>query len=289
MKKIILSLAIVGVVGTVAIGGTIAYFSDTETSTGNTFTAGTVDISVDSEDPWESTGQYSFGNLEPSDSEDINVTLSNTGSNDVVVWKKVKVSTETGNLSTQFVYSMKIGGNDNIKKDWDVKVSDVNDLWIPIGRINAGESLTVDQNYYFDEAADNTYQGTSMTIDITFYADQINAPGPAHTTRGVVLENKNTVGEWEPIIADGIWGILTFDGSNNFIVKGWGLTGASYRAVYYNGSTETNIGSGDTSVVGGEVTITGNYDFSSNVDAKYWLRDAGWNNVNTLWESNLVN
>ncbi len=44
MKKIILSLAIVGIVGAVAIGGTIAYFSDTETSTGNTFTAGTLDL-----------------------------------------------------------------------------------------------------------------------------------------------------------------------------------------------------------------------------------------------------
>jgi predicted ribosomally synthesized peptide with SipW-like signal peptide len=46
-SKIILSLLVIGVVSAVAIGGTVAYFSDTETSTGNTFTAGTLDLNVD--------------------------------------------------------------------------------------------------------------------------------------------------------------------------------------------------------------------------------------------------
>jgi len=47
MKKIILSLAIIGAASAIAVGGTIAYFSDTETSTGNTFTAGSLDLIVD--------------------------------------------------------------------------------------------------------------------------------------------------------------------------------------------------------------------------------------------------
>jgi predicted ribosomally synthesized peptide with SipW-like signal peptide len=47
-KKIILSLSVIGAVAAIAIGGTIAYFSDTETSTGNTFTAGTIDLTVSS-------------------------------------------------------------------------------------------------------------------------------------------------------------------------------------------------------------------------------------------------
>lgn len=46
-KKIILSLAVIGVVAAIAVGGTVAYFSDTETSTGNTFTAGSIDLKVD--------------------------------------------------------------------------------------------------------------------------------------------------------------------------------------------------------------------------------------------------
>ena len=48
-KKILISLAVIGVVAAIAIGGTIAYFSDTETSTGNTFTAGAIDLKIDNE------------------------------------------------------------------------------------------------------------------------------------------------------------------------------------------------------------------------------------------------
>jgi predicted ribosomally synthesized peptide with SipW-like signal peptide len=44
MKKIIFSLAIIAAAAAVVIGGTIAYFSDTETSTGNTFSAGSLDL-----------------------------------------------------------------------------------------------------------------------------------------------------------------------------------------------------------------------------------------------------
>jgi len=47
MKKIILSLSVVAVVAAVIIGGTIAYFSDTETSTNNDFAAGTMDLNID--------------------------------------------------------------------------------------------------------------------------------------------------------------------------------------------------------------------------------------------------
>lgn len=49
MKKILLSLSMIAVVGVVVAGATGAFFSDTETSTGNTFTAGAIDLTVDSQ------------------------------------------------------------------------------------------------------------------------------------------------------------------------------------------------------------------------------------------------
>jgi len=49
MKKIFGSLAVIGFIGAAAAGLTGAYFSDTETSTGNTFTAGALDLKVDNE------------------------------------------------------------------------------------------------------------------------------------------------------------------------------------------------------------------------------------------------
>ncbi|MFA6306807.1 MAG: TasA family protein [Patescibacteria group bacterium] len=47
MKKIIISLGVIGAVAAVVVGGTMAYFNDTETSTGNIFTAGSIDLKVD--------------------------------------------------------------------------------------------------------------------------------------------------------------------------------------------------------------------------------------------------
>ena len=49
MKGIITSLGMIVFAGAVVAGGTGAFFSDTETSTGNLFTAGAIDLKVDSE------------------------------------------------------------------------------------------------------------------------------------------------------------------------------------------------------------------------------------------------
>ncbi|MDP2967530.1 MAG: TasA family protein [bacterium] len=46
-KKILISLSVIGAVAAIVVGGTIAYFSDVETSTGNTFTAGSIDLKID--------------------------------------------------------------------------------------------------------------------------------------------------------------------------------------------------------------------------------------------------
>jgi len=47
MKKILISLSIIGVVAAIGIGATIAYLNDVETSTGNILIAGTMDLKVD--------------------------------------------------------------------------------------------------------------------------------------------------------------------------------------------------------------------------------------------------
>jgi len=47
MNKILISAGTIVVVAALAIGGTIAFYNDTETSTGNIFTAGSIDLKVD--------------------------------------------------------------------------------------------------------------------------------------------------------------------------------------------------------------------------------------------------
>lgn len=47
MKKILLSIGTIVAVAAIVAGGTAAFFNDTETSTGNIFTAGSIDLKVD--------------------------------------------------------------------------------------------------------------------------------------------------------------------------------------------------------------------------------------------------
>lgn len=77
-KKILSSLSIIAAVASIAVGTTIAYFSDTETSTGNTFTSGTLDLQVDNQNPWTST-VFSLSDVKPGDSGSVTIKLKNVG------------------------------------------------------------------------------------------------------------------------------------------------------------------------------------------------------------------
>ncbi|MBT9168991.1 MAG: hypothetical protein DDT19_02343 [Syntrophomonadaceae bacterium] len=52
-KRILISLSVIGAVAAMAVGGTVAYFSDTEASRGNTFTAGTLDLKIRDYTNWK--------------------------------------------------------------------------------------------------------------------------------------------------------------------------------------------------------------------------------------------
>jgi len=69
-KRILISLSVIAAVAAIVIGGTVAYFSDTETSTGNTFTAGSIDLTVDSQCTYNGVastqcGTWMLKDLEP--------------------------------------------------------------------------------------------------------------------------------------------------------------------------------------------------------------------------------
>lgn len=79
MKRILLSLLTVGAVGTLAFGASQAFFSDTETSTGNTFTAGKLDLRVDSNctylgQPSHECGTWELKDLNPVSDKFFNFT-----------------------------------------------------------------------------------------------------------------------------------------------------------------------------------------------------------------------
>jgi len=95
MKKILLSLSILAFVGVVVVGATGAWFTNTETSQGNTFTAGIIDLKVDNDsyvtnsegqlvrsestswDPSDLLGKYffKFSDLKPGDVGEDTISL----------------------------------------------------------------------------------------------------------------------------------------------------------------------------------------------------------------------
>lgn len=105
-KKILVSLALIGV-ATAAIGSTIAFFSDKETSTGNTFVAGSIDLKVGDDNvvvngptnnmqAWKPTDLteekfFDFEDLKPGDNGRDTIKIK-VGTNPAWVCAEVKVT-----------------------------------------------------------------------------------------------------------------------------------------------------------------------------------------------------
>ncbi|MDP3998526.1 MAG: TasA family protein [bacterium] len=101
MKKILLSLITVAVVAATAFGVTRAFFTDTETNQGNTFSTGTIDIAVDGENPWSSENQFNLTDMKPSQVEYANFVIKNVGTNPANVTKRVDVTSEEDGIISE--------------------------------------------------------------------------------------------------------------------------------------------------------------------------------------------
>jgi len=89
MKKILLSLTIIGVVGAIVAGATTAYFSDTETSKGNTFTAGTINIDLNPKGGQAVKTVSGDLDLKPSQTGWTKTVITNVGTNPAEIWKHI--------------------------------------------------------------------------------------------------------------------------------------------------------------------------------------------------------
>lgn len=82
-----MSLAMISAAAAIVVGATSAYFNDTETSTGNTFTAGTIDIAVDGENPWTKSWENYLD--KPCQTNYMTFTVKNAGENPANLWKRI--------------------------------------------------------------------------------------------------------------------------------------------------------------------------------------------------------
>ena len=326
-SRILLSAASIAAAGALIIGATFAFFSDTETSSGNILTAGTIDITVDGENPWTETYSEELTDMKPSQVRWIEFPIRNVGSNPAVVWKHIgnvvndegvltepecdayggewigsecSGGTVKNNIDKVITYDMEVDGTVLIDEDWGVTIRDIKSLWVPLGRIEPGEDILVRQSYHIQATAGNEYQGDKMTFDIDLYAEQLLGAGPGPTTHGLVLENKTA--SWDPII-DGRWGLLTWDGTGAFDFSGHGLTaGTSYTLIYYPEPQTTwpwPVTPLDTDTAAGDGTISLSGSLPASLSGiKIWLVEStdivggsmsGWDPSKYLFESNLIN
>lgn len=88
MKRILLSLVVLVLAGTAAVGATRAYFSDTETSTDNTLASGTLDLKVDDKED-ANVVHVTLSDMKPGQTASYNWTLSNSGSLSGKPWVEI--------------------------------------------------------------------------------------------------------------------------------------------------------------------------------------------------------
>lgn len=85
-KTILMSVLMIGVVAIAAGAGTMAYFSDTETSSGNTFTAGTLDLKLSNDGAtWDDGATATWetpDNWAPGETYTNTIYVNNSGSTD---------------------------------------------------------------------------------------------------------------------------------------------------------------------------------------------------------------
>ena len=201
MKKILVSFMTIALVSALIGGGIYAYFSDVETSTGNTFTAGTLDLNLDGGNT--NVVKFTVDDVKPGDSSGGTWTVANVGNmdgyldlesisvsedigttTDPELADEVPPGTDTAQLGNYLMVHMFIDANNN--GSWDSGETDIFGTNVSPAAINTiassyGLDLSLLANggtnyitllWSVGTTVDNRIQGDSVTLDITFELQQ---------------------------------------------------------------------------------------------------------------------
>jgi len=198
MKKILISLlGLILVIGLVGLG-VFAYFSDTETSNGNIFTAGTLDLNIDGGNT--NVVKFTVANMRPGNQPKGSYNLKNVGTiNGFLDLENIVVtSAENGRLDPEIAAGDTTDGVGELQNVLGVYLFvDYNkDGWFSVGdkAIYNGLAKDMPSNFELNEPLaagadinirgiinwwstpnDNQAQSDSMTIGITFELAQTAA------------------------------------------------------------------------------------------------------------------
>ena len=217
MKALLISLVAVTLVGGLVGGGLFAYFSDTETSTGNTFNAGILDLQLNDGDPdaWADGADVTWSSApdwKPGQSVTGVLEMRDGGTGDIgwIGIKPVNVQVPTGPadyadkiIITNFSMQENGGGNQSIGNiaslmaNWGIWGPADGELtladfasgnfyfyteptdWVLQPGVN---TVSLTMTFEFDSEAGNPYQGAVCTFDLRVVAVQNNYAGPPNFT-----------------------------------------------------------------------------------------------------------
>jgi len=184
MKNALLGLLLLGVIAAIVGSGTLAYFSDTETSTNNVFAAGTIDLQVDGKDDPNVTTYFSVSDVYPPANGSVVINLTNVGTNagmadihikNVVNGEGSNPVSETdtvqpGDLGKYLNITIVYDGNTIVN---DVPINDLNCTNYDMGILNASETKQVTISWNLPAWVGNDVMGDNVTFDIEFSLNQI--------------------------------------------------------------------------------------------------------------------
>jgi predicted ribosomally synthesized peptide with SipW-like signal peptide len=311
-KRVLVSVLAIALIASLVGAFTYAYFSDPETATA-TFSAGTVDIEVGANNPWN--GSFTMADLKPSETGSITFNVKNVGMNKVVLWKHIgDIKTDGGlhpesedasdptdtinDIHKVIDYDLKVADTVIFDLKNGLSVDDIQSMWMPLGCLDVKDgTLVVEQSYHMQAEAGNEYQGDSITFDIDLYAEQLLGNGPTQLSNKLFLDNKTGETEW-CFIADGMWGILTWGTSGDLYAQGL-TVGTDYSLITYVDpwpSTGLQVIASGTST-DGTLSLSG-FSMPKPYQGKIWLvlkndvsgnEMVGWQPTLYLFESNKVN
>lgn len=206
MKRTLLSLLLISLLSTFAYAATSAFFSDTEASSDNIFTAGRLDLKINGDD--NPTGIVSLGDLKPGDDRIVpkilfsdfnpaNVFLhlkdlvaSQGAQTDPEEEEEVLLGEPKFDIHNYITYDLKVGDTTIISSTSGILLPDAVSCWIPLGQIPGATDVTVEQSFHFDSTVTDWAQGDMLTFTEEFLSQQINDPTIPVTGTGRVWDDE---------------------------------------------------------------------------------------------------
>ncbi len=183
--RIVTSILTIGSAGALLVGATFAFFSATSTSTGNTFSTGTLNVSITDQNADTAFQNESLGtNWQPGEERPVKFDVKNTGSLPVNI--RGFATGTWGNPSLDSQNKVKVTKVERWNgSSWETLMSNPSGItgyfyYSPTGTntslfaVSGGSRAQLQLTVKLDETAGNDFAGKTFTASLQAEAKQVN-------------------------------------------------------------------------------------------------------------------